>query len=50
MIKTVTVKGVKKYRVVSHKTGRNLGTYPHTKAGLEKARKRLRQVKRFGNR
>lgn len=50
MIKTVRVKGKLKYRVVSHTSGRNFGTYPHTASGLKKAKERLRQVKFFGSR
>lgn len=43
MIRKVKVKGVTKYRVVSHTTGRNLGTFGSKTA----AQKRLGQVKRF---
>ena len=39
------IKKVKEgYRVIAHKSGRNMGTYP-TKAGAEK---RLKQIERFG--
>lgn len=47
MIRTVTVDGQKKYRVVSHRTKRNMGTYPHTKAGLKRAKRRLEQIQYF---
>lgn len=43
MIKKVKVKGATRYRVVSHTTGRNLGTYPTYTA----AQKRLGKIKRF---
>lgn len=39
------IKKVKEgYRVVSHKTGRNMGTYKKK----EDAEERLKQIKRFG--
>lgn len=34
------------YKVVSHRTGRNMGTYKTRKAAL----RRLRQIKYFGGR
>lgn len=43
MIRKVKVGGETKYRVVSHTTGRNLGTYS-SKAAAEK---RIKQVGRF---
>lgn len=46
MIRKVRVKGRVMYRVESHRTGRNMGTYPTR----EQALKRLRQVKFFGSR
>lgn len=43
MIKKVKVEGKTKYRVVTHQTGKNMGTYS-TRAAAEK---RLAQIKRF---
>jgi hypothetical protein len=43
MIRKVKVKGKTKYRVITHQTGKNMGTY-NTRKGAEK---RLRQIKRF---
>jgi len=43
MIKKVKVKGKTKYRVVSHRTGRNMGTYDTLKA----AQRRLDQIRKF---
>lgn len=37
------------YKVVSHRTGKNLGTYKGSGA-LEKAQKRLVQLKRYAKR
>jgi hypothetical protein len=43
MIRKVKVKGKTKYRVITHQTGRNMGTYS-TRAQAEK---RLSQIKKF---
>jgi hypothetical protein len=43
MIKKVTVNGKTKYRVVTHQTHRNMGTY----GTIQQAEKRLKQIKRF---
>lgn len=43
MIVTVKVKGKTKYRVITHQTGKNMGTYK-TRAA---AKKRLAQIARF---
>jgi len=43
MIRKVKIKGKTKYRVITHQTGKNMGTY-NTRAA---AKKRLEQIKRF---
>ena len=43
MIKKVKVKGKTKYRVISHQTGKNFGTYN----SRHEAQERLDQIKRF---
>jgi hypothetical protein len=43
MIKKVKVKGETKFRVVTHQTGRNMGTY-NTRA---QAQARLNHIKKF---
>lgn len=43
MIKKVKAGGKTKYRVITHQTGKNMGTYS-TRAG---AQKRLNQIKKF---
>ena len=43
MIRKVKVDGRTRYKVITHQTGRNMGTYSSRKA----AEKRLRQIKRF---
>jgi len=43
MIKKVKVKGKTMYRIVSHKTGKNLGTFSTRKA----AEKHLKHIGRF---
>jgi len=43
MIRRVKVKGKTKFRVITHQTGRNMGTY----STREAAQKRLNQIKKF---
>lgn len=43
MIRRVKVNGKIKYRVITHQTGKNMGTYD-TRAAAEK---RLNQIKKF---
>lgn len=43
MIRKVKVNGQTRYKVVTHQTGRNMGTY-RTRA---EAKRRLRQIARF---
>lgn len=43
MITRVRVNGKVKYRIISHQTGKNLGTY-NTRAA---AQRRLNQIKKF---
>lgn len=43
MIRKVKVKGKTKYRVITHQTGRNMGTYGSRSA----AEKRLGQIRKF---
>lgn len=43
MIRKVKVDGKTRFRVITHQTGRNMGTY----ATREAAKRRLRQIARF---
>jgi len=43
MIRKVKVDGKTKFRVITHQTGKNMGTYDTRSA----AEKRLKQIKRF---